>query len=326
MFTLPSLKMSQLKLIPRFSSPKKHTKSFHFFTFILFVKFMAQSFKIFHKATLLGLPARLLLFSRFPVSLSSAGGFPVRHGILFTVPLHWASNPISFQVFHRCEPFSENQGHRHYFQVFSWSPTYSCLWHWGVTLQPDAYSLTAVPHRDAVCGVAGGKVSALLLPKLALMSLPQSKAELVYFYHLFCSKGPSSHPQLKISSFVAFACFLPPLVIRNRGHFKCLWYTWHCIRIILRKKIPLENVNEFMDYIWREKMYKNEFDQKFWWIFSLEKKMEVPVWPHGTVWVTFMEHNCSFYPPSREHSFFKYLRLTNGAQAGTWGLEIVTVT
>lgn len=185
--------MSQLKLIPCFSCPKKHTKSFHFFTFILFVKFMAQSFKIFHKTALWAF-LFLSFFTPDSPFLLLHEGFPVWHRISF----HSATNnklqilsvfKFSTDVSHfqRIRPIDT------IFRSFLGLPL-------TLPLALRCYPMTrlmpshcSAPWRHSTCGFAGRKVSALLLPKLAL-SLPQSKAELVYFYHLFCSKGPSSHP------------------------------------------------------------------------------------------------------------------------------------
>lgn len=71
MLTLFSLKMSQLKSIPNFNSLANHTKSFHCFTFILFVRFVVQPLKVFHKTTSTAFLAFLLLSPEMLVSFSS---------------------------------------------------------------------------------------------------------------------------------------------------------------------------------------------------------------------------------------------------------------
>lgn len=194
MFTLPSLKMSQLKLIPCFSSQKKPT--LNPFTSSPSSS-LSSSWPNLSKFSIKPLFWAFLFLSFFtPDSpfLLLHEGFPVWHRISF----HSATNnklqilsvfKFSTDVSHfqRIRPIDT------IFRSFLGLPL-------TLPLALRCYPMTrlmpshcSAPWRHSTCGFAGRKVSALLLPKLAL-SLPQSKAELVYFYHLFCSKGPSSHP------------------------------------------------------------------------------------------------------------------------------------
>lgn len=172
MLTLSSLKMSQLKLIPCFSSLANHTKSFHCFIFILFVEFMVQPFESFPKTTPKAFPpflqtahfTFLFMVPPSPVSTQCNRKPPT------IVPPKRIWNLTNLQVFHRFDTFSGNQASLCYFSL--WSPIYCFLCFWGIAFD-ETHAITLMLgsplRRQTVCRADRGQINAMLLPKLVLL-------------------------------------------------------------------------------------------------------------------------------------------------------------